>query len=74
MAGQISPKLRKVIELWRRTDKDGERQAARARGEAMAKAVGMTFEEAVRAATKPTPQPNPFAGFDDWMEAKQAGL
>lgn len=73
MRGQISRKLRKVIDLWRSTTHEGERQAARARGEALAKAAGMTFEEAAKSASVAASGGNPFVGFDDWMEAKEPG-
>jgi hypothetical protein len=72
----LSPKLSKVIELWRRTEHDGERQAARAQAEKLCAAEGMTFQDAVRRAEVDRSggaPANPFAGFDDFCEAKEPG-
>lgn len=72
---QLDPKLLKILALWSSTDIDGERQSARARGEALAKKCGMSFEEAVgvmrsehRSASR-----NPFEGFADWQEVQTPG-
>jgi len=73
----LNPKLAKVIALWRRTEHDGERQAARASIETLAAQSGMTFEEVIRQDEAErhaaTPNPNIFAGFDDFMEAEEPG-
>src|SRR5208283_4225686 len=45
----LDPTLQKVIALWRDIEHDGERQAARAKAERLAKQAGMTFEQAVSA-------------------------
>jgi hypothetical protein len=72
----LSPKLSKVLELWRRTENDGERQSARATAEKLCAQAGMSFQDAVakaevaRAGGRPV---HPLAGFDDWMEAKEPG-
>ena len=44
--GGLDPTLVKVFTLWRKTTNDGERHAARARAEALAKKSGMTFMQA----------------------------
>jgi len=75
----LTEKLRKLIALWRGTTIDGERQAARAAIERMLP-PGVTVEQAVSAyhaaeAAKPGANPfaSAFAGFDDYMEAKEPG-
>jgi hypothetical protein len=74
----IGDKLRKVLALWRGAATDGERQAARARGEVLAKQEGMSFEQAVSAdaaerASASGAGFNPFDGFDDFCEAREPG-
>jgi hypothetical protein len=60
-------RLAKIIALWRSTQHDGERQAARAKGERLAKQLGMSFEDAVVADDVHHHPRNGdiFAGFDD---------
>lgn len=68
-------KLRKVHALMTRGATAGERQAARAQAEALAARAGMTLAEALSRLDAPAPasSTNFFAGFDDWMEAKEPG-
>jgi hypothetical protein len=68
-------RLAKIIALWRSTQHDGERQAARAKGERLTKQLGMSFEDAVVADDVHNHPRNGdiFAGFDDFMEAKEPG-
>ncbi len=68
-------RLAKIIALWRSTQHDGERQAARAKGKRLAKQLGMSFEDAVVADDVHHHPRNGdiFAGFDDFMEAKEPG-
>ena len=68
-------RLAKIIALWRSTQHDGERQAARGKAERIAKELGMSFEAAVAAdqARNNPGNSNIFAGFDDWMEAREPG-
>lgn len=73
---KIDPRLKKIIALWRRTEHDGERQAARARAEELCERLGVKFEDAVsrdEADRSSGGQVNPFAGFDDFMEAREPG-
>lgn len=68
-------KLRKVHALMTRGATAGERQAAKAQAEALAARAGMTLGEALSKLDAPAPA-NPanfFAGFDDWMEAREPG-
>src|SRR5271170_2740362 len=73
----LDPRLLKVLSLWSRAATEGERQAARARGEALATKTGLTFEDAVTAwqaeQANGNPSVNIFAGFDDVMEAREPG-
>lgn len=68
-------KLRKVRALMEGGKTEGERQAARAKAEALAARAGLTLQAALSKMDTPTkPQSgNMFAGFDDWMEAKEPG-
>jgi hypothetical protein len=67
-------KFRKVHALVTGGATDGERKAARARAEAMAKASGLTFTQAASKLDVTKPEPvNFFAGFADWMEEKEPG-
>ena len=68
-------KFRKVHRLITAGATAGERGAAKARLEAMAKAAGITLDVALSSLDKPsTLEPtNFFAGFDDWMEKKEPG-
>lgn len=68
-------KFRKVYALVTGGVTAGERAAAQARAEAMAAKAGMTLKQAVSSLDRPQPSQsaNPFAGFDDWMEAKEPG-
>lgn len=67
-------KFRKVYALVSGGATDGERKAAKARAEAMAKAAGLTFAQAVSNLDAAQPQPvNFFEGLDDWMEEKEPG-
>lgn len=68
-------KLRKVHALMTRGATAGERQAARAQAEALAARAGMTLAEALSRLDAPAPASttNFFAGFDDWMEAREPG-
>ncbi len=68
-------RLRKVQRLMQWGGTEGERNAARARAEALAAAAGMTLEAALsKLDAQPVPQPRSFFdGFEDWMEAKEPG-
>ncbi|MGU3399171.1 helix-turn-helix domain-containing protein [Brucellaceae bacterium D45D] len=67
-------KFRKVHALVSGGATDGERKAAKARAEAIAKASGMTFAQAVSKMDAPKLEPvNFFTGFDDWMEEREPG-
>ena len=68
-------KLRKIRALMQGGKTEGERQAARAKAEMLAAKGGLTLPQALsRLDTPAQPQPgNFFAGFDDWMEAKEPG-
>jgi hypothetical protein len=77
-AQRVDEKLAKVLTLWRGASTDGERQAARARGEVLARNAGMTFQAAVAAdaAERARVSGGPrgiFDGFDDFMEACEPG-
>jgi hypothetical protein len=64
----LDPRLAKVLALWSGAATEGERQAARARGEAMAAKAGLTFKQAVQTwqGEKNRGSPaNMFFGFDD---------
>lgn len=68
-------KLRKVHGLMTGGATEGERAAARSRAEAIAEAAGMSLDSALskldaKSQQNPT---DPFASFDDWMEAKRPG-
>lgn len=68
-------RLRKVHRLMVDGSTEGERAAAQSRAEAIAKAAGMTLDAAL-SKLDAKPQQNsadPFASFDDWMEAKRPG-
>ncbi|OYZ98250.1 MAG: hypothetical protein B7X99_12135 [Rhizobiales bacterium 17-65-6] len=68
-------RLRKVRGLMEAGATKGERDAARSRATAMAKAAGLTLKEALSkldATEKPRPK-GLFQGFDDWMEAREPG-
>lgn len=68
-------KLRKVQALMHGGKTEGERQVARSKAETLAAKAGRALQEALsRLDTPSQPQPgNIFAGFDDWMEAKEPG-
>lgn len=68
-------KLRKVRALMTGGATAGERQAARIKAEAVATRAGMTLAEALSKLDAPAPasSANFFAGFDDWMEAREPG-
>lgn len=68
-------KLRKIHALMTRGATAGERQAARIKAEAVAARAGMTLAEALSRLDAPAPASttNFFAGFDDWMEAREPG-
>ncbi|MEI4471506.1 helix-turn-helix domain-containing protein [Frigidibacter sp. MR17.24] len=68
-------KLRKVRALMDGGKTAGERLAAKTKAEGIAARAGMTLQAALSTLdSKPTAQaPNIFAGFDDWMEAKEPG-
>lgn len=68
-------KLRKVRALMGGGKTAGERAAARARAEAIARRAGLSLTVALSkldAPDRPQP-PNIFAGFDDWMEEREPG-
>jgi hypothetical protein len=65
-------RLAKIIALWRSTQHEGERQAARGKAERIAKELGMSFEAAV-AADQARNNPGNSNIFDDWMEAREPG-
>lgn len=79
MTGAASPldldKLRKVRALMTGGATAGERQAARTQAEAVATRAGMTLADALSKldARAPASSANFFAGFDDWMEAREPG-
>lgn len=74
-------KFAKICNLMNGTPFDAERDNARGKAEALARAAGLTFEEAVQVACgvecKDTSESaatyNPFEGFADWMEAQEPG-
>ncbi len=67
-------KFRKVHALVSGGATAGERAAAKARACKIAERAGMTFAQAVsKLDTKKPESVNFFAGFDDWMEARQPG-
>jgi hypothetical protein len=68
-------KFRKVHVLMTAGATDGERSAAKARAEAMAKKAGMTLSQAASSldGIAPSKPANLFEGFDDWMEEKEPG-
>ncbi len=68
-------KFRKVAALMTGGATEGERAAAKARAEAMARRAGMTLKQATaKVDEKPASKPaNVFEGFDDRMEAKYPG-
>jgi len=67
-------KFRKVYALVSGGATDGERKAAKARAETIAKKAGLTLEQAVSKMDANEPEPvNFFAGFDDWMEEREPG-
>ncbi len=68
-------KFRKVTALMTGGATEGERAAAKARAEAIAKRAGMTLKQAMaKVDEKPASKPaNIFEGFDDWMEEKEPG-
>lgn len=68
-------KLRKVRALMDGGKTPAERTAARTKAETIAARAGMTLKAALSRLDAPAqPQPeNFFAGFDDWMEAKEPG-
>ena len=68
-------KLRKVRALMDGAKTDGERQAAKKKAEALAARAGLSLNDALSKLDSPTPpQPgNMFAGFADWMEAREPG-
>ncbi|WP_134724823.1 helix-turn-helix domain-containing protein [Paracoccus luteus] len=68
-------KLRKLHALMTRGATEGERAAAKAKAEGLARAAGLTLDAALSildASTQPSAG-NPFAGFADWMEAREPG-
>lgn len=74
----LSDKMRKTFALWRSTDNDGERQAARAALQRMANDVGATFGDIFNlddAERRPTDDAaaSMFWGFDDFQEMKEPG-
>ncbi|AGT08123.1 helix-turn-helix domain-containing protein [Paracoccus aminophilus] len=68
-------KLLKLRALMERGATEGERAAARSRAEVLAAKAGLTLSAALSTLdATPAPQPSSFfAGFDDWMEAKEPG-
>ncbi|MFC0278612.1 helix-turn-helix domain-containing protein [Falsigemmobacter intermedius] len=67
-------KLRKVRALMDGGKTEGERSAAKGKAEALAARAGLTLKEALSSLDGPDNSPgNFFAGFDDWMEAKEPG-
>ena len=68
-------KLRKIRALMQGGKTEGERQAAKGKAESLAARAGLSLKDALcklDAASQPQPG-NMFAGFDDWMEAKEPG-
>lgn len=72
-------KFRKVCSLMKEGATEGERAAAKARAEAMAKKAGLTLKQALSNldnAHDVTPKPstfNIFEGWDEWMEEREPG-
>lgn len=69
-------KLRKLKALMDGGKTPGERRAAETKAAILASRAGLTLKHALSKLDRPTPQPvqdNPFAGFADWMEAKEPG-
>lgn len=68
-------KLRKVRALMTGGATAGERQAATIKVEAVAARAGLTLADALSRLDAPAPasSTNFFAGFDDWMEAREPG-
>lgn len=69
-------KLRKLKALMDGGKTPGERRAAETKAAILASRAGLTLKQALSKLDRPTPQPvqdNPFAGFADWMEAKEPG-
>lgn len=69
-------KFRKVHALIGKGATQGERDAAQAKAETLARKAGLTFEDAMsklRAYSSGNTSGSIFAGFDDWMEEKEPG-
>lgn len=67
-------KFAKVNALMKGGATEGERIAAKARATAMAKAAGLSLDQAMsKLDSAPPVTVNFFAGFDDWMEERQPG-
>ena len=72
----LDPRFAKTVALMRSTQHEGERISARAKATEIARQCGMNFDQALAQVDRPaTPaQPaNIFAGFDDWVEAREPG-
>lgn len=67
-------RLRKVAALMESGATEGERAAARSRGEAIAAAAGLTLDDALAILGDTPAEPGGFlAGFEDWMEKREPG-
>jgi len=76
MTKPLDPRFIKIVALMNSTAHEGEKAAARARAEAIAKSCGLTFDQAMAASKCQPAQPKPaniFEGCDDWMEKREPG-